>query len=147
MSCKRRHIVLAILINGTAPQAKGKCPGYAPALQNAPILCPLLFFVNQLLAVMLKSSRNTEIRQSRLPTKLQTVGLLPITRAEGFQVKIGGPALAPSTALKSELAEICEVGGDYLDAVARHNPDATIASRGCSVGCRRVRCAHDAVGS
>lgn len=55
--------------------------------------------------------------------------------AEGFKVRVGGPALFPRTALRDRLAEIAEVGGEYCDAVAKHNPLATIASRGCPVGC------------
>src|ERR1051325_9174034 len=56
-------------------------------------------------------------------------------RAEGFKVKVGGPALFPSTVLRTKLLEVCEVGGIYQDAIVKHNPDATIASRGCPVGC------------
>ena len=37
--------------------------------------------------------------------------------------------------MKHELEDVAELGGDYPDAVAKHNPDATIASRGCPVGC------------
>lgn len=33
------------------------------------------------------------------------------------------------------MADVAEIGGDYPDAVARHNPMATFASRGCPVGC------------
>jgi hypothetical protein len=34
-----------------------------------------------------------------------------------------------------ELHDVAEIGKDFPDAVRFHNPDATIASRGCPVGC------------
>ena len=37
--------------------------------------------------------------------------------------------------MKHHLADVAEVGGDIPDVVARHNPMATFASRGCDVGC------------
>jgi hypothetical protein len=37
--------------------------------------------------------------------------------------------------MKHRLADVAEIGGDYPDAVAKHNPLATFASRGCPVGC------------
>ena len=55
-------------------------------------------------------------------------------KSMGFKVKAGGPALF-LTKMKHRLADVAEVGGDFPDAIARHNPDATIASRGCPVGC------------
>lgn len=55
-------------------------------------------------------------------------------RAEGFKVKAGGPALF-LVQMKHRLADVAEIGGTYPDAVRRHNPLATIASRGCPVGC------------
>jgi len=55
-------------------------------------------------------------------------------RQQGFRVIAGGPALFPHK-LRSYLNGVAEYGGDYPDAVARHNPMATIASRGCPVGC------------
>lgn len=55
-------------------------------------------------------------------------------KALGYQVRIGGPALFQSK-IRHRLGDIAELGGDYPDAVWRHNPDATIASRGCPVGC------------
>lgn len=64
-------------------------------------------------------------------------------RAEGFKVKAGGPALF-LIQMKHRLADVAEIGTDCPDAVARHNivvkdgkpvPMATIASRGCPVGC------------
>lgn len=55
-------------------------------------------------------------------------------RAQGRTVKAGGPALF-LTKMKHRLADVAEIGGEYPDAVARHNPDATFASRGCPVGC------------
>lgn len=53
-------------------------------------------------------------------------------RANGLKVKAGGPAVF---ARKSFLADVAEVGGSIPDVVARHNPMATFASRGCPVGC------------
>lgn len=53
-------------------------------------------------------------------------------RAQGYRVRAGGPGIFTR---KHYLADVAEIGGDYPDAVARHNPRATIASRGCPVGC------------
>lgn len=55
-------------------------------------------------------------------------------RALGFKVRAGGPALF-LVKMKHELEDVAELGGDYPDALARHNPAATIFSRGCPVGC------------
>lgn len=54
-------------------------------------------------------------------------------RACGLKVKVGGPALFTQKHFLDDVAD--EVGGDYPDAVVRHHPLATIASRGCPVGC------------
>lgn len=53
-------------------------------------------------------------------------------RSLGRTVRAGGPGIFTR---KHYLADVAELGGDYPDAIARHNPDATIASRGCPVGC------------
>ena len=54
----------------------------------------------------------------------------------GQRVRVGGPALFTRRDIRDELAMYgAEVGGDYPDAVVRHHPLATIASRGCPVGC------------
>jgi hypothetical protein len=53
-------------------------------------------------------------------------------RAEGYRVRAGGPGVFTR---KQFLADVAEIGGEVSDAVARHNPMATIASRGCPVGC------------
>jgi len=53
-------------------------------------------------------------------------------RALGYRVRAGGPGIFTR---KHFLADVAEIGGDYPDAIARHNPMATIASRGCPVGC------------
>jgi hypothetical protein len=53
-------------------------------------------------------------------------------RRLGYKVKAGGPA---TFVRKKYLADYAELGGDYPDAIWRHNPAATIASRGCPVGC------------
>lgn len=55
-------------------------------------------------------------------------------RSQGYKVRAGGPGMfAPS--LRKYLSEVAELGGDEPDALIHHNPDATIASRGCPVGC------------
>jgi hypothetical protein len=53
-------------------------------------------------------------------------------RAQGYKVRVGGPAVFVR---KHDLADVAEIGGDYSDAIIHHNPMATIASRGCPVGC------------
>lgn len=53
-------------------------------------------------------------------------------RAAGYRVRAGGPGIFTR---KHFLSAVAEIGGDYPDAVAKHNPMATIASRGCPVGC------------
>lgn len=53
-------------------------------------------------------------------------------RSAGYKVRAGGPGIFTR---KTWLAEVAEIGGDYPDAIARHNPMATFASRGCPVGC------------
>ena len=50
----------------------------------------------------------------------------------GYSVRAGGPGTFTQ---RKYLADVAEVGGDSSDAVARHNPMATFASRGCPVGC------------
>jgi len=55
-------------------------------------------------------------------------------RAQGKRIIAGGPALF-LTQMKHRLTDVAEVGTSSQDAVARHNPDATFASRGCPVGC------------
>jgi hypothetical protein len=53
-------------------------------------------------------------------------------RSLGYNVRAGGPGIFTR---KHFLADVAEIGGDIPDAVAQHNPNATIASRGCPVGC------------
>lgn len=53
-------------------------------------------------------------------------------RRLGYKVKAGGPATFRP---RGYLADYAELGGDYPDAMRHHNPLATIASRGCPVGC------------
>ncbi len=55
-------------------------------------------------------------------------------RAQGRRVVAGGPALF-LVQMKHRLADVAEIQSSYPDAIARHNPDATTASRGCPVGC------------
>lgn len=52
----------------------------------------------------------------------------------GYRVRVGGPAVFTRKCRKI-LEDVAEVGGELGDAIARHNPDATMASRGCPVGC------------
>lgn len=54
-------------------------------------------------------------------------------RQMGLSVKAGGPAVAMQPDF---LADVAEIGGDYPDAVAQHNPDATFTSRGCVWRCK-----------
>lgn len=54
--------------------------------------------------------------------------------AQGLKVVAGGPALF-LVQMKHKLADVAEIRTDYPDAIARHNPHATVASRGCDVGC------------
>ncbi|ESZ60665.1 hypothetical protein NL532_24160 [Mesorhizobium sp. C120A] len=53
-------------------------------------------------------------------------------RAAGLNVRVGGPGVFTR---KHFLADVAEIGGSIDDAVVHHNPMATIASRGCPVGC------------
>lgn len=53
-------------------------------------------------------------------------------RDAGYRVLAGGPGVFTQ---RRYLEDVVEVGGNYLDAVRRHNPMATFASRGCPVGC------------
>lgn len=55
-------------------------------------------------------------------------------RALGYRVRAGGPALFLKS-MRHEIEDVAECGGEYPDAIARQNPNATIASRGCPVGC------------
>jgi hypothetical protein len=55
-------------------------------------------------------------------------------RSLGQHVIAGGPALF-LVKMQHMLADVAEVRSTYEDAVRYHNPDATIASRGCPVGC------------
>lgn len=57
-------------------------------------------------------------------------------RATGRTVKAGGPALF-QVKMQHELADLkgVELGGDYPEAVTKHNGDATFFSRGCDQGC------------
>jgi hypothetical protein len=55
-------------------------------------------------------------------------------RAMGKRVIAGGPALF-LVKMQHVLADVAEIGASFPDAIARHNPLATFASRGCPVGC------------
>ena len=55
-------------------------------------------------------------------------------RAQGYKVFIGGPGVWHPK--RREIFEgVAEYGPDYPEAVLKHNPLATFASRGCPVGC------------
>lgn len=53
-------------------------------------------------------------------------------KAQGYHVRAGGPALALNGDI---LAEVAELGGDGVDALSRHNPQATFTTRGCIRKC------------
>jgi len=53
-------------------------------------------------------------------------------RASGRRVIAGGPAVFFN---KEYLSKVAEIGEEFPDAIMHHNPNATIASRGCPVGC------------
>jgi hypothetical protein len=53
-------------------------------------------------------------------------------RSQGFTVRAGGPGIFTR---KHYLADVAAIGGDVPDALVHHNPMATVASRGCNVGC------------
>lgn len=55
-------------------------------------------------------------------------------KACGKKVIAGGPALYLKT-MKHRIEEVAEIKKDFPDALYHHNPHATIASRGCPVGC------------
>ncbi|MCP4464597.1 MAG: hypothetical protein GY819_17525 [Planctomycetaceae bacterium] len=55
-------------------------------------------------------------------------------RSLGMRVRIGGPAVFLNQ-MKHRVFDVAEVGGVYPDAIIKHNQNATIASRGCPVGC------------
>lgn len=55
-------------------------------------------------------------------------------RACGRHVVAGGPALF-LVKMQHRLADVAELQDAFPDAIARHNPLATFASRGCPVGC------------
>ncbi len=55
-------------------------------------------------------------------------------RATGRKVIAGGPALF-LVKMKHRLADVAEIRKDCPEAVTKHNPLATFASRGCPVGC------------
>lgn len=53
----------------------------------------------------------------------------------GYQVRVGGPGVHVKTPAREALRDIAKIGGTINDAVIKHNPSATFASRGCPVGC------------
>lgn len=55
-------------------------------------------------------------------------------RSAGRKVVVGGPGLVLAK-MQHRITDVAEFGQSYPDAVWRHNPDATFASRGCPVDC------------
>jgi hypothetical protein len=53
-------------------------------------------------------------------------------KAQGYRVEAGGPAVSFNP---DYLISVAEVGGDYPDAVGKHNPKATFTQRGCIRSC------------
>lgn len=69
----------------------------------------------------------------RLPDAYQRASFLS---AEGYEVRVGGPAVWANRKYADYLKGVAVVGaGDAPSALIHHNPLATIASRGCPVGC------------
>lgn len=64
----------------------------------------------------------------------EAYGRAVFAKAQGKRVIAGGPALF-LVKMKHRLSDVAEIGSKADDAIAHHNPDATIASRGCPVGC------------
>ncbi len=58
-------------------------------------------------------------------------------KAFGLQVKAGGPAvgLMQEHKMVHPLMLVAELGDSYPDVVAKHNPEATFASQGCTEKC------------
>jgi len=54
--------------------------------------------------------------------------------AAGYRVRAGGPGLWHPKS-KARMGNIAELGGEVPEALFRHNPMATRASRGCDEGC------------
>lgn len=52
---------------------------------------------------------------------------------QGYKVRVGGPALFVNTN-KKYVEDVADVGGS-VEALIHHHPQATVASRGCPVGC------------
>jgi len=52
-------------------------------------------------------------------------------KQQGYNVRAGGPGMF---IIKDYLKDVADLGGN-VDALVHHNPSATIASRGCLVGC------------
>ena len=55
-------------------------------------------------------------------------------KACGRKVVAGGPALYLKQ-MRHQIEDVAEIGKHFPDAIAKHNPTATVASRGCPVGC------------
>jgi hypothetical protein len=53
--------------------------------------------------------------------------------SQGYKVRAGGAGTVPNK-LKKIISDVAELGGE-VDALPHHNPDATMASRGCPIGC------------
>lgn len=70
----------------------------------------------------------------RLPDAYQRASFYA---SDGYRVRVGGPAVWANRPYQSYLREVAEVGGvtENVGALLHHNALATIASRGCPVGC------------
>ena len=55
-----------------------------------------------------------------------------IARDFGYRAIVGGPGVFTQ---KKYISDVAEIGTEWPDAIALHNPMATRASRGCPVGC------------
>lgn len=64
----------------------------------------------------------------------EAYGRAVFARAQGLKVRAGGPGLFLKQS-RHKLEDVAEVGGTYPEAVTKHNPLATFASRGCSETC------------
>jgi hypothetical protein len=58
--------------------------------------------------------------------------LARLRAAQGYTVLAGGPAV---NLMPEYLADVAKVGGEWPNAVQRHNPLATFTSRGCVYSC------------
>lgn len=65
-------------------------------------------------------------------------------RSNGWKVRAGGPALF-LVKMQHKLVDVAAIASDYPEAVTKHNPLATFASRGCNQE-ERLKVANDCRG-